>query len=180
MTATTRAALFASPIGDFGLAWRGAAFVGARLPEADRAAAERRLLARFSAEAAAPPAFVREAAAAIVALLRGERVALDAVALDWSGVEPFDRRVLEATRAIPAGRTTTYGAIARAIGAPEAARAVGAALGRNPFPILVPCHRVLAAGGKPGGFSAPGGATTKLRLLMIENAGIGEGPSLFD
>ena len=86
------------------------------------------------------------------------------------GVPEFHRRVYEAARAIPPGNTLSYGDIAKRVGAPGAARAVGQALGRNPFPIVVPCHRVLAAGGKIGGFSAQGGVATKRRMLAIEGA----------
>jgi len=106
----------------------------------------------------------------MTALLRGERVSLDDVALDMEGVQPFHRRVFELARTIPAGRTSTYGELATRLGDPGSARAVGEALGRNPFPIVVPCHRVLAATGKLGGFSAHGGATTKRRMLIIEGA----------
>ena len=111
----------------------------------------------------------------IVALLRGERVDLSPVELDMSRTPDFDRKVYVATRGIPAGETRTYGEIAKQIGWPEAARDVGAALGRNPFAIVVPCHRVTAANGKTGGFSARGGVKTKLRLLAIESGG-GVGP----
>lgn len=117
-----------------------------------------------------PPDFVRDAAAGIVALLAGERRDLTDVVLDESGVDDFRRRVYAATRAIGPGETATYGEIARAIGEPGAARAVGAALGRNPFSIIVPCHRVLAADGALHGFSAPGGIATKRRMLEIERA----------
>src|SRR5207247_6696232 len=112
----------------------------------------------------------REASEQMVALLRGAPTDLAAVALDMDGVRAFHRRVYEVARTIPAGKTLSYGDIAARLGAPRAARAVGQALGRNPFPIVVPCHRVLAAGGKPGGFSANGGVATKLRLLAIEAA----------
>ena len=106
----------------------------------------------------------------MTALLGGERVDLADVALDMADVAPFHQRVYEQTRAIPAGATSTYGEIAARIGDPGNARAVGEALGRNPFPIIVPCHRVLAASGKLGGFSAFGGAMTKRRMLIIEGA----------
>ena len=106
----------------------------------------------------------------MTALLDGEPVDLSDLMLDLESLPPFQRRVCEAARAIPVGATLTYGEIATRIGEPGAARAVGQALGANPFPIIVPCHRVLAAGGKPGGFSAPGGVTTKLRLLATEGA----------
>ena len=84
------------------------------------------------------------------------------------GVPPFHRRVYEAAREIPPGDTLSYGAIANRIGSPGSARAVGQALGRNPFAIVVPCHRVVAANGKLGGFSANGGVTTKANLLALE------------
>jgi methylated-DNA-[protein]-cysteine S-methyltransferase len=109
----------------------------------------------------------------IVALLRGQHVDLRLIALDMDAVPEFDRAVYAAAREIPAGETVTYGAIAKQLGEPDAARDVGAALGRNPFAIIVPCHRVVAANGKTGGFSARGGVETKLKLLSIEG---GHGP----
>jgi O-6-methylguanine DNA methyltransferase len=93
--------------------------------------------------------------------------------LSWSDVTPFQRKVLETIACIPAGQKCTYGDIARKLGTPRAARAVGAALGSNPWPVLVPCHRVLGAGGKMTGFSAPGGVSTKQRMLHHET------PTLF-
>src|SRR5207245_8475160 len=109
---------------------------------------------------------------------------LSVIVLDMERVSPFHRRVYEAARAIPAGATLSYGDVATRLGAPGAARAVGQALGRNPFAIVVPCHRVLAAGGKVGGFSANGGITAKLRLLSIEgaqaNGAAGDGALGFD
>src|SRR5206468_8080455 len=113
-----------------------------------------------------------------VALLRGEPRDLSGVALDMERAPPFHRRVYDAARAIPAGATCSYGEVASRLGAPGAARAVGQALGRNPFAIVVPCHRVLAAGGKTGGFSANGSITAKLRMLAIEGAQAQ--PGLFD
>jgi methylated-DNA-[protein]-cysteine S-methyltransferase len=106
----------------------------------------------------------------VVALLSGEKRDLSAIALDTTEVPEFHRRVYAVARAVPPGSTITYGEIATRLGDPTAARAVGQALGRNPFALIVPCHRVLAAGGNAGGFSASGGATTKLRLLAIEGA----------
>lgn len=117
-----------------------------------------------------PPAAVSDAIAGIVALLQGERRDLRAIALDESGIDEFRRRVYAATREIEPGETAGYGEIAAAIGSPQEARAVGAALGANPFPIVVPCHRVLAADGSLRGFSAPGGIRTKRRMLEIEGA----------
>lgn len=117
---------------------------------------------------------------AIVALLSGERTDLSHVQVDLSEGSDFERQVWEAARAIPAGETLTYGDLAERIGAPGGAQAVGQALGRNPCPIVVPCHRILGAEGRSGGFSAPGGAETKLRMLDIEGARRGSEPALFD
>src|SRR5262249_61450420 len=102
------------------------------------------------------------------------------VRLDRTGVPAFRRRVYEAARTIPPGQTLSYGEVAACAGSPGAARAVGQALGKNPFAIVVPCHRVLAAGGRVGGFSAQGGIATKLRLLALQSAPDGrEGPLPF-
>jgi methylated-DNA-[protein]-cysteine S-methyltransferase len=122
--------------------------------------------------ATAVPGPVRAAIDAIIALLAGERLHLRDVALDEDRIGEFDRAVYAAAREVSPGETASYGEIARAVGAgaPAAARAVGAALGRNPFPIVVPCHRVLAADGSLHGFSAPGGVVTKRRMLEIERA----------
>jgi methylated-DNA-[protein]-cysteine S-methyltransferase len=116
------------------------------------------------------PEAVRSVVAGIVSLLAGERTDLRWIALDESDLDPFPRAVYAAAREIPAGSTVSYGEIARIVGAPNSAREVGAALGRNPFPIVVPCHRVLSATGALHGFSAPGGIATKRRMLEIENA----------
>ncbi len=122
------------------------------------------------AVAGAVPEVVVAAVEGITALLAGEHRDLQDVVLDWGGVDPFHRRVLEATRAVGPGCITSYGELARQIGAPGAARAVGTALGNNPWPIVVPCHRVLASDGALTGFSAPGGVATKRRMLEIERA----------
>ena len=166
----TGVALFDTPIGRCGLAWNTQGIVGVQLPEA--AGAERaRLLRRFpDAREERPPPPVADAIAVLTRHLAGETPDLDAIALDMAGVAEFDRRVYDVTRAIPRGQTRTYGEVAAALGDPAAARAVGQSLGRNPFPLVVPCHRVLAAAGQPGGFSAHGGVVTKLRLLAIEGA----------
>ena len=118
-----------------------------------------------------PAAEVQEAIDRIVDLLRGEASDLSTVALDMDGVPEFNRRVYEVARTIPAGERLTYGEVADRLGDRGAARDVGRALAQNPFALIVPCHRVLAAGGGLGGFSAPGGITTKRRLLMIEDGG---------
>src|SRR5262249_42457042 len=121
---------------------------------------------------------VAQAIAAITALVAGERRDLSGVVLDFTAVPEFNRRVYAVARTIRPGETFTYGAIAAQVGAPDARR-IGAAMGQNPCPIIVPCPRVVAAGGRTGGFSAPGGAATKRRLLAIEGAGRDE-PTLFD
>ena len=164
-------ALFDTAMGRCGIAWGERGIAGVQLPEAGEAETRARMLHRFPAAGeAAPPAEVWQAIERMASLLRGEASDLSTIALDMDGVPEFHRRVYEAARTIPPGMTLSYGAIAARIGASGAARAVGQALGRNPFPIVVPCHRVLAAGGKIGGFSAEGGITTKRRMLAIEGA----------
>ncbi len=164
-------ALFDTAIGRCGIAWGERGIAGVQLPEAGEAETRARMLRRFpSAGEAAPPAEMRQAIERMASLLRGEASDLSAIALDMDAVPEFHRRVYEAARATPPGNTLSYGDIAKRVGAPGAARAVGQALGRNPFPIVVPCHRVLAAGGKIGGFSAQGGVATKRRMLEIEGA----------
>jgi O-6-methylguanine DNA methyltransferase len=168
---TTRFAIFDAPVGRCAVLWRGARIVGVQLPEAREAALRARIAKRYPAAVeAAPPRSVQRAMDAVSAALRGEARDLSRIELDMSDVPPFHRRVYEAARAIVPGRTITYGELAARIGSPGAARAVGQALGRNPFAIVVPCHRVLAAGGRLGGFSANGGVATKLRLLRLERA----------
>lgn len=174
-------ALFDTPLGRCGIVWRGGLIVGSALPEASDAGLRFSLARRFAeCEEARAPAAVTAAIGAILRLMEGEAEDLSLLPVDISQLPDFERGVLEETRAIPAGETRTYGEIARSIGAPGAARAVGRALGRNPIPIIIPCHRVLAANGRSGGFSAPGGASTKLRLLQLEGARRGSEPSLFE
>jgi O-6-methylguanine DNA methyltransferase len=164
-------ALFDTAIGRCGVAWGEHGVAGVQLPEAGERETRARMLQRFPAAGEAPPPpLVQQAIDRIMALLRGEVSDLTTIALDMDEVPAFHRRVYEAARAIPPGMTLSYGDIAARAGAPGAARAVGQALGRNPFPIVVPCHRVLAAGGKIGGFSAQGGIATKRRMLAIEGA----------
>ena len=174
-------ALFDTAIGRCGIAWSEGGVVGVQLPEERELETRSRLLRRFpDAREASPPPDVTRAIDGIVALLRGEASDLSTVVLDMEGVPPFHRRVYEIARSIPPGATLSYGEIAERLGVRGAARAVGHALARNPFAIVVPCHRVLAAGGKVGGFSASGGVTTKLRLLSIEGALANTTPTLFD
>ena len=164
-------ALFDTAIGVCGIAWRPAGLVGVQLPEASEGAVLRRLRRRFpDLPLMPPPDWVERAILAINGLLAGEPVDLGFIALDLAGFGAFERAVWSALREVPPGRTTTYGELAASVGDPKAAQAVGQALSRNPWPIVVPCHRVTAAAGRTGGFSAHGGAATKLRLLEIEGA----------
>src|SRR6188768_784900 len=163
--------LFDTAIGRCGIAWGSNGICGVHLPEATPSATRRRMILRYpEVKESAPPPAVQRAVDRIVTLLRGEAAELEQIALDMRLVPPFHRRVYELARTIPAGKTLSYGEVASRIGSPGAARAVGQALGKNPFAIVVPCHRVLAAGGKPGGFSANGGVETKLQMLRIEQA----------
>lgn len=163
--------LFETTIGWAGLAWGEAGLVGVHLPERDLETARRSLLRRFpdAAEAPAPPE-LGKTIEDIRALLRGEKPDLLDAPLDLARTPEFHAQVYEIARAIPAGETLTYGEIAILLGDKLLAREVGQALGKNPWPIVVPCHRITAAGGKPGGFSARGGVNTKLKLLAIEGA----------
>jgi methylated-DNA-[protein]-cysteine S-methyltransferase len=124
------------------------------------------------------PRWVRAAVDGIASLLDGDGAELSSVPLDFDGVDPVDRSVYEAARRITPGETRTYGQLARAVGEPDARR-VGVALARNRFPIVVPCHRVVAADGGLGGFSAPGGLVTKRRLLAIERVYADQSQTLF-
>lgn len=174
-------ALFDTPIGPCGIAWAGERIAGVSLPGADEAATRRRMQkAHPGFDELAPPAFVATVIARIRGVLEGAKDDLADVPLAMDGVADFNRRVYEVARAIPPGRTLTYGEVAARIGEPHASQAVGQALGHNPFAPVVPCHRVLAAGGRSGGFSAPGGVDTKLKMLEIERARIGNEPGLFD
>jgi methylated-DNA-[protein]-cysteine S-methyltransferase len=171
--------VFATAIGCCGIVWSERGVVGMQLPERNERATRSRVIRRFpGAREAPPPAQVRRTIEDVVALLGGERRDLSEATLDSDAVPDFSRRVYDIARTIPAGRTMSYGEIAERLGDRNLARDVGEALGQNPFPIIVPCHRVMAAGGKTGGFSAPGGIRTKLRLLSIERAQPG-GPTLF-
>jgi methylated-DNA-[protein]-cysteine S-methyltransferase len=171
--------LFETALGVCGLAWSAAGLTRVQLPERDPRTTERRLarVGRRAAAGEAPPGV-----AACIAGLRhhaaGERPDFAGVALDPLGVGAFDLRIYAALRAVPWGETTTYGALAAAVGEPGAGRAVGAAMARNPWPVVVPCHRVLEASGRLGGFSAHGGRVTKAALLRLEGTGPGGLPEL--
>jgi methylated-DNA-[protein]-cysteine S-methyltransferase len=164
MTTNTPLLTFDTALGRCGIRWSDIGITGVVLPSA---ATSRRLLLP---ELAAVPEDVRDAIDGIRAVLAGERRDLRDIRLDERGIDPFRRRVYAATRNVQPGTTVSYGQVAQAIGQPDAARDVGAALARNPTPVIVPCHRVVAANGTLLGFSAPGGIETKRRMLQLEGA----------
>jgi methylated-DNA-[protein]-cysteine S-methyltransferase len=171
--------LFPTALGPCGIAWREGAIIATELPAATPAATAARLARRTGGQEDQPPPEVARAVAAVSALLEGERTDLRFIPCDFGEAEPFAVKVWTAARAIPPGQTRTYGALAEALGDKRRAREVGRALGRNPLPIIVPCHRIVGADARLVGFSAPGGVSTKLRMLAIEGAKIGEEPDLF-
>jgi methylated-DNA-[protein]-cysteine S-methyltransferase len=174
-------ALFDTAIGCCALGWNGSAIVEVGLPEASPDETRRRMRRRLPGSSEQPPpAPVRQAIERITALFDGSGDDLADVALDLSGVGDFRRAVYQVTRGIRPGTTLSYGAIAAELGlSSTAARAVGRALGQNPCPIIVPCHRVLAADGSMHGFSANGGVQTKRRMLQLEGALPADEPTLF-
>jgi methylated-DNA-[protein]-cysteine S-methyltransferase len=174
-------ALFDTPIGVCGIEWGPRGINGLQLPMGSIEKTRTRIRQRRGdIGEAAPTDVVQSVIDRIVKLLAGERDDLRDIALDLDGVPDFNRGVYDIARSIPPGQTMTYGDIAKRLGGVELSRDVGQALGRNPCPIVVPCHRVLAAGQKPGGFSARGGVDTKLKMLAIEGAAVNHTPSLFD
>jgi methylated-DNA-[protein]-cysteine S-methyltransferase len=170
MTGVQSYAIFETALGFVAIAWRGRAVTYLRLPAKSEAAAEHALLRRlFEAERAAPPTQIASVIEAVKRYFAGAETDFSDVEVDLGSQEPFFARVYERVRRLGWGQTTTYGAIAKELGAgPEAARDVGQAMGANPLPLIVPCHRVLAAGDKIGGFSAPGGSRAKTKMLELE------------
>lgn len=174
-------ALFDTAIGVCGIEWGPRGINGVQLPMGSNEKTRNRIRQRRAETVEfEPTAEVQRAIERIIELLAGKPDDLRDIALDLEGVPEFNRGVYDMARSIPPGQTMTYGDIARRLGGVELSRDVGQALGRNPCPIVVPCHRVLAAGRKPGGFSARGGVTTKLKMLAIEGAPVNHTPSLFD
>jgi methylated-DNA-[protein]-cysteine S-methyltransferase len=174
-------ALFDSPIGSCGIAWNAKGIAGFHLPLATEQATRRRLQQRWAgADESPPPAGVQRVIDRVLALLNGEAIDLTDIPVDLADAPEFHRKVYEVARTIPPGKTMTYGEIARRLGAPHESREVGQALGRNPIAIIVPCHRVLGADGKMGGFSASGGVATKRRILEIEGASALSAGPLFE
>ncbi|MDB5705374.1 MAG: methylated-DNA/protein-cysteine methyltransferase [Sphingomonas bacterium] len=162
--------LFDTASGVAAIAWSAAGIIGFRLPASSAEATERALLRRFpGAVRAEPPAEIAETIAAAQLYFAGGEADFSDVRVDLGEQEPFFAQVYDRVRRLGWGETTTYGAVAKELGAgPEAARDVGQAMASNPVPLIIPCHRVLATGGKVGGFSAPGGAESKVRMLAIE------------
>jgi methylated-DNA-[protein]-cysteine S-methyltransferase len=152
------------------IAWSGAGVARFQLPTKSAAATERLLLRRLpGAERGAPPREIAEAVAAVKRYFEGQKTDFSHIALDLADQDAFFKQVYEAARQVSWGQTTTYGALAKALGAGrEGARDVGQAMAKNPVALIIPCHRVLAAGGKIGGFSAPGGSAAKTRMLELE------------
>jgi methylated-DNA-[protein]-cysteine S-methyltransferase len=173
--------LFDTPIGACGIEWGPRGINGMQLPMGDEAKTRARIRQRRAdGVETAPTDEVKAAIARVIDLLAGKPDDLIDIPLDLDDVPAFNRGVYDIARSIPPGKTLTYGDIAKRLGGVELSRDVGQALGRNPCPIVVPCHRVLAAGNKPGGFSARGGVETKLKMLAIEGAAVNHTPSLFD
>lgn len=174
-------ALFDSPIGTCGVAWNRNGIAGMQLPAAHPEVTRAHIQKRWpDAIEAVPPPGVQRAIERVLALLKGEKTDLSDIPLDLEDAPEFKRKVWDIARAIPPGQTMTYGDIAKRLGVgPEMARDVGQAMGSNPIPIIVPCHRVVAASGKMGGFSAPGGVDTKRRMLEIEGAAVLSAGPLF-
>jgi methylated-DNA-[protein]-cysteine S-methyltransferase len=170
------AIIFETALGYFSLAWSATGFTRCVLPEPTREAARRRLAERGGVAAplvedeTALPAPVRDTVEAIRSYALGDETGFDAVPLDLAGIDEFRLAVYTAARALGHGEVVTYGELAGRAGYPGMARETGTALGRNPVPLIVPCHRIIAAGGRLGGFSAAGGTDTKKRLLAHERA----------
>ena len=173
--------IFDTAIGACGVVWGDRGIHAVQLPMGREEKTRNRIHQRCGdIEEAVPTTEVQAAIDGMAELLAGKPNDLREIVLDLDDVPEFNRGVYDIARTIPPGKTLTYGDIAKRLGGVELSRDVGQALGRNPCPIVVPCHRVLAAGGKPGGFSANGGVVTKLKMLAIEGAVVNHTPSLFD
>ncbi|MDM7490874.1 methylated-DNA--[protein]-cysteine S-methyltransferase [Rhodococcus sp. CSLK01-03] len=172
--------LFDTAVGTCGLVWSAAGVVGVQLPDTAPEPTRDELLGRFPAAVERPvPAAVQPVIDAVTAHLAGAPDDLRWVPIDYRNVSEFDTAVYEFARTVEPGAVATYGEVALRVGRPGGAQAVGQALGRNPVPVIVPCHRILAAGGGIGGFSAPGSTVTKRELLALEHAPGFDEPTLF-
>lgn len=172
---THRYLIFETAGGFCGIAWNDVGITRFQLPTRSADSTEKLLRRRLpEAEPGIPSGEVREAVDAVKRYFAGEEVDFSKVKLDLDGQDDFFKQIYAVARRIGWGHTTTYGAIARELGAgPEVARDVGQAMAKNPVALIIPCHRVLAAGGKIGGFSAPGGSTSKTRMLELEGVRLG-------
>jgi len=170
--------VFETEAGFCALGWTASGIARFTLPDGTAAAAERNLLRKFpAARPGTPPSEVAAVIAAAQRYFAGEAVDFSAIALDLDGQDDFFRRIYAALRTVGYGKTTTYGSLAKELGAgPEVARDVGQAMAKNPIPLIIPCHRVLAAGNKVGGFSAPGGANSKMKMLALEGIDLSPPP----
>ncbi|MGO4134826.1 methylated-DNA--[protein]-cysteine S-methyltransferase [Rhizobium brockwellii] len=179
MAETTHHYLIFETAGGFcGIAWSDAGITRFQLPTKSAETTERLLLRRLpGAEPGAPTPVVLETVAAVKRYFQGEETDFSGVELDLAGQDSFFRDIYAAARRVGWGHTTTYGALAKELGVgPEAARDVGQAMAKNPVALIIPCHRVLAAGGKIGGFSAPGGSSSKARMLELEGVNLAPPP----
>lgn len=172
--------LFDTAIGTCGIAWSETGLRAVQLPEASADRALQRLRKRAGKSTSeSRPDFVDATIRRLIGLLDSGRAELDDLPLDDHDAPPLDQRIWASTRRIPAGRTLSYGELAAQLDPAPIPRAVGQAMGRNPWPLIVPCHRVLAADGSMGGFSAAGGPSLKRRLLEIEGVVLPHTPDLF-
>lgn len=167
--------IFETASGFCGIAWNAAGITRFQLPARTAEATERNLLRRLpDAKPGAATPDVIEVVAAVKRYFEGGHVDFADIRLDLDGQDEFFKRIYAAARHVGWGNTTTYGALAKELGGgPEAARDVGQAMAKNPVPLIIPCHRVLAAGGRVGGFSAPGGSAAKVRMLELEGVHVG-------
>ena len=173
--------VFDTGVGRCGIVWSEAGVVGVQLPEAREIETRRRLFQLYpDAREQRPPENVEIAIEGIVTLLRGQPSDLSDVTLDMSGIHAFNARVYTFARTIPRGETRTYGEVAASLRASGAAHSVAQAISRNPFMIIVPCHRVLEAGSYADRISPNGGTISKRRLLSLEGAGSTSSKTLFD
>jgi methylated-DNA-[protein]-cysteine S-methyltransferase len=175
---TSHIHIFETAAGFCGIAWSEKGISGFRLPGDSAEATERHLRRRVpNAVPGTPPASVYKVIAAVKRYFAGEIIDFSDVPVDLDGQEAFFQQIYAELRQVGWGETTTYGTLAKALGAgPEAARDVGQAMAKNPVPLIIPCHRVLAAGGKVGGFSAPGGSVAKARMLQLEGVSLAPPP----
>ena len=170
--------LFETKLGFAGIAWGDDGITRFRLPDPDHTAAAQQFKGKV--ESQSPPPQVATVVDQAARYFAGERIDFSEIGLDLSGIDPLRRSIYDALRKVSFGETVTYGELAKRAGinAPQAAQDVGVAMARNPVPLIIPCHRVLAAGGKLGGFSAPGRTETKEKMLALEGVFIGNQPRL--